>query len=88
VIWLSTQTPKNRNSYEPNLNCCVPMRLSTVCSGGLTTRRRLERLSGHILKAEGYESIDPSHPLGGPDQGADAMRVKHGQRWVMASYFP
>lgn len=47
-----------------------------------------ERLSGHILRAEGYEGIDPSHPLGGPDQGADATCVKHGQQWVMASYFP
>jgi hypothetical protein len=47
-----------------------------------------ERVSGHILRAEGYEGIDPSHPLGGSDQGADATCVKHGQQWVMASYFP
>lgn len=47
-----------------------------------------ERLSGHLLYAEGYRSIDPSHPLGGPDQGADAMCVKDGNKWVMASYFP
>jgi hypothetical protein len=47
-----------------------------------------ERLAGHLLFAEGYRSIDPSHPLGGPDQGADAMCVKDGQKWVMASYFP
>ncbi|MGB3287476.1 hypothetical protein [Mycolicibacter algericus] len=46
-----------------------------------------ERLAGHLLFAEGYRSIDPSHPLGGPDQGADAMCVKDGKRWVMASYF-
>jgi hypothetical protein len=47
-----------------------------------------ERLAGHILAAEGYESIDPSHPLGGPDKGADAVCRKDGKRWVMASYFP
>lgn len=47
-----------------------------------------ERLAGHLLYAEGYRGIDPSHPLGGPDQGADAMCVKDGERWVMASYFP
>lgn len=47
-----------------------------------------ERLSGHLLYAEGYRSIDPSHPLGGPDQGADAMCLKDGNKWVMASYFP
>jgi hypothetical protein len=47
-----------------------------------------ERLAGHLLSAEGYRSIDPSHPLGGPDQGADAMCWKDGEKWVMASYFP
>ena len=47
-----------------------------------------ERLAGHLLAAEGYRSLDPSHPLGGPDQGADAMCVKDGKNWVMASYFP
>ena len=47
-----------------------------------------ERLAGHLLFAEGYRSIDPSHPLGGPDQGADAVCVKDGRKWVMACYFP
>lgn len=47
-----------------------------------------ERLAGHLLFAEGYRAINPSHPLGGPDQGADAMCVKDGKEWVMASYFP
>lgn len=47
-----------------------------------------ERLAGHLLSVEGYQSIDPSHPLGGPDQGADAMCVRDGSQWVMASYFP
>lgn len=26
-----------------------------------------ERLAGKILKAEGFDDIDPSHPAGGPD---------------------
>jgi len=47
-----------------------------------------ERLAGHLLAAEGYESLDPSCPLGGPDQGADALCLKSGKKWVMASYFP
>lgn len=47
-----------------------------------------ERLSGHLLYAEGYRSIDPSLPLGGPDHGADAVCTKDGKKWVMASYFP
>jgi hypothetical protein len=47
-----------------------------------------ERLAGHLLVAAGYETLDPSHPLGGPDQGADAMCIRDGQKWVMASYFP
>jgi hypothetical protein len=46
-----------------------------------------ERLAGHLLAAEGYTSLDPSHPLGGPDQGADAMCLKDGEKWVMASFF-
>jgi hypothetical protein len=47
-----------------------------------------ERLAGHLLAAEKFSSIDPSCPLGGPDQGADAMCVKDGKKWVMASWFP
>jgi hypothetical protein len=47
-----------------------------------------ERLAGHLLAAEGYESVHPSQPLGGPDQGADAICLKDGKKWVMASYFP
>ena len=47
-----------------------------------------ERLAALVLDAEGYESIDPSHPLGGPDGGADALVKKNGQKWIMAVYFP
>ena len=47
-----------------------------------------ERLSGQILHAEGFRDIDPSHPLGGRDGGKDALAVRDGTRWIMASYFP
>ena len=47
-----------------------------------------ERLAALVLDAEGYESIDPSHPLGGPDGGADALVKKDGKKWIMAVYFP
>jgi hypothetical protein len=47
-----------------------------------------ERLAGQILLSEGYESLDPSHPLGGPDGGRDATATKDGHAWVMAAFFP
>ncbi|MCI0682166.1 MAG: hypothetical protein L0Y71_08685 [Gemmataceae bacterium] len=36
----------------------------------------------------GYESLDPSHPLGGKDGGKDATCMRDGQPWIMAVYFP
>jgi hypothetical protein len=47
-----------------------------------------ERLAPLILDEEGYESIDPTHPLGGPDGGKDARVVKDGEPWILAVYFP
>ncbi len=47
-----------------------------------------ERLSAQILLHEGFTSVDPSHPLGGPDSGKDAVCLKEGNRWIMAVYFP
>ena len=47
-----------------------------------------ERMAAMILDEEGFESIDPSHPLGGKDGGADAIIKKNGEPWVMAVYFP
>lgn len=47
-----------------------------------------ERLAGHILAAEGFGSIDPSHPLGGPDGLKDLVCWKNGIKWVAAAYFP
>lgn len=47
-----------------------------------------ERLAGHILASEGFESIDPSHPLGGPDGMKDLVCLKAGLKWIAAVYFP
>lgn len=47
-----------------------------------------ERMAALILDEEGFESIDPAHPLGGKDGGADALIQRNGEPWVMAVYFP
>jgi hypothetical protein len=47
-----------------------------------------ERLAALILKADGFSSIDPSHPLGGPDGIKDILCAKEGKRWVAGAYFP
>jgi ribosomal protein S27E len=47
-----------------------------------------ERLAARLLSIEGYEDIDPSHPLGGPDGGKDVLCKKDGRSCVVAAYFP
>ena len=47
-----------------------------------------ERLASHILRADGYKSIDPSHPLGGQDGLKDLITIKDNIKWVGAAYFP
>jgi hypothetical protein len=47
-----------------------------------------ERLAAQILIQEGFRGIDPSHPLGGPDGGKDAIANRGGKRFAMAVYFP
>ena len=47
-----------------------------------------ERLSGHVLRAEGYQAVDPSHPLGGPDGLKDVKCERGGHKWIGAAYFP
>ncbi|MEN9868063.1 MAG: hypothetical protein RL748_3653 [Pseudomonadota bacterium] len=47
-----------------------------------------ERLAAQILLDQGYTDFDPSHPLGGPDGGKDALCRKDGQPWLMAVHFP
>lgn len=47
-----------------------------------------ERLSSRLLNLIGYSSVDPSHPLGGPDGGKDVICKKDGKKWVVGVYFP
>lgn len=47
-----------------------------------------ERLAAQVLLADGFVGLDPSHPLGGKDGGADALAERDGLRWTMAAYFP
>lgn len=47
-----------------------------------------ERLAARIMLHEGYSRLDPSHPLGGPDGGKDAVMWRGDQKWIMAVYFP
>lgn len=47
-----------------------------------------ERLTGQLLRAEGYKSIDPSHPLGGQDGLKDVVCEKDAKKWVAGAYFP
>lgn len=46
-----------------------------------------ERLAAQVLLHEGFISVDPSHPFGGPDGGKDAVCLKNDSHWVMAVYF-
>ena len=48
---------------------------------------RSERLAAQILISEGFQGLDPSHPLGGPDGGKDAICSYDENEWVMAVYF-
>ena len=47
-----------------------------------------ERLAGVLLSDEGFEEVDPSHPLGGKDGLKDIVCLFHGQKWVGGVYFP
>jgi hypothetical protein len=47
-----------------------------------------ERLAGHILRAEGFRDVDPSHPLGGPDKLTDIFCQRDSTKWRVAAYFP
>jgi hypothetical protein len=47
-----------------------------------------ERLASHILRVEGFTSIDPIHPLGGKDGLRDVICERNGTRWIGACYFP
>jgi fido (protein-threonine AMPylation protein) len=47
-----------------------------------------ERMCAALLHLEGYEDIDPQHPLGGPDGLKDVLCRKNGENWVAAAFFP
>lgn len=47
-----------------------------------------ERLAGVLLLHEGFQSVDPTHPLGGPDGLKDLVSTKEGKKWIGAVYFP
>lgn len=47
-----------------------------------------ERLAARLLEAQGYNGVDPSHPLGGRDGGKDIGCKRDGQTYVVAVYFP
>lgn len=47
-----------------------------------------ERLAAQILHFDGYQDVDPSHPLGGRDGGKDILCTRDGLRCWAAVYFP
>jgi hypothetical protein len=47
-----------------------------------------ERLAAIILSKEGFNGVDPSHPLGGKDGLKDMTLSSDGKRWIGAVYFP
>jgi|MTBAKSStandDraft_1061840.scaffolds.fasta_scaffold22515_3 fido (protein-threonine AMPylation protein) len=47
-----------------------------------------ERLAGNILHLDGFSSLDPQCPLGGPDGLKDVICEKNGWKYVGAAYFP
>jgi len=47
-----------------------------------------ERLAAGILSIEGFRSVDPQHPLGGPDGIKDVICKRGIVRFVAAVYFP
>lgn len=47
-----------------------------------------ERLAAQIIIHEGFDKLDPTHPLGGPDGGKDSLCIKDDKSWIMAVYFP
>lgn len=47
-----------------------------------------ERLAAIVLKIDGYQNIDPSHPLGGKDGIKDIVFIEQGEKWIAGVYFP
>ncbi|MHA4895632.1 Fic family protein [Pedobacter sp. PWIIR3] len=49
---------------------------------------KAERLAANLLDLDGFTSIDPQCPLGGPDGIKDVICEKNGWKYVGAAYFP
>jgi len=47
-----------------------------------------ERLAALLLYCEGFQGIDPSHPLGGKDGLKDISLTSKGKKFIAACYFP
>ena len=47
-----------------------------------------ESLAAELLKNEGFLSIDPTHPKGGPDGAKDLLCERLGVKYVVACFFP
>ncbi|HEY5556271.1 hypothetical protein [Acetobacterium sp.] len=47
-----------------------------------------ERLAAIILNSDGFQDIDPSHPLGGRDGLKDLLLSFNGCNWIGGVYFP
>jgi fido (protein-threonine AMPylation protein) len=47
-----------------------------------------ERLAGNVLHLDGFSSLDPQCPLGGPDGIKDIICEKNGWKYIGAAYFP
>ncbi|MBB3606614.1 hypothetical protein FHT40_006305 [Mycolicibacterium sp. BK556] len=45
-------------------------------------------MAAHIIPDAGYKDVVLTHPLGGPDHGADATCTINGQSAIMAAWFP
>lgn len=49
---------------------------------------KAERLCANLLDLDGFHSIDPQCPLGGPDGLKDVVCEKNGWKYIGAAYFP
>jgi len=49
--------------------------------------KEAERLASQTLRFEGFKFLDPSHPLGGPDQGKDIICHKDDKTFLIAVSF-
>jgi hypothetical protein len=47
-----------------------------------------ERLAAQVLLYDKFESVDPSHPLGGRDGLKDIVCKKGDKKFIVATYFP